>query len=96
MAGPEKARTRLRTGQKPSNNCRNNTAQEIPQDLAVWIADVVQIQVPASETPVSDDHAKLIKESADRLLNVLKRRLTSDLQARIIAVAREMAQAIAA
>jgi hypothetical protein len=70
--------------------------EQVPQDLAVWIADLVQIQVLADKKSLSAEELGLIKESAGRLLNVLEGRLTPDLISRMTAVAREMAKARAA
>lgn len=67
-------------------------AQEVPQDLAAWIADVVQIQALAGQKPVSNSAADRIKESATRLLNILEGRMTPDLQKRMIEAARRMAE----
>jgi hypothetical protein len=69
--------------------------QSVPPDLAVWIADVVQIQTLASKRPISDEHADLIKESADRLMDILDGRLSADLRHRMTEVAIEMANAVA-
>ena len=69
--------------------------QNVPPDLAVWIADVVQIQTLASKTPISDENAELIRQSADRLMDVLNGRLSADLRHRMTAVAIEMANAVA-
>jgi hypothetical protein len=69
--------------------------QNVPPDLAVWIADVVQIQTLAAKRPISDEHAELIKQSADRLMDVLDGRLSPELQTRMIEVARQMATELA-
>lgn len=66
-------------------------SQEIPQDLAAWIADVIQIQVLAGQKPVSDNAADRIKESAERLLNILDGRMSPELQRRMIETAKRMA-----
>jgi len=74
----------------------HENSQIVPADLALWIADVIQIQALASQTPVSDEMAKVIYDSATRLLDVLEGRLTPDVQARMAEVAKEMALAVAA
>jgi len=61
----------------------------------VWIADVVQIQTLASKTPISDENAELIRQSADRLMDILDGRLSPELQQRVVEVATEMAKAVA-
>jgi hypothetical protein len=70
-------------------------SSKIPVDLAVWIADVVQIQA-LSEAPVSAENARVIRESADRLMDVLEGRLSPELQARMTEVAQEMTRRLAA
>ena len=60
-----------------------------------WIADVAQIRTLASKTPISDENAELIRQSADRLMDVLEGRLSPDLRHRMTAVAIEMANAVA-
>jgi hypothetical protein len=67
----------------------------MPPDLAVWIADVAQIQTLASKKPISDENAELIRQSADRLIDVLEGRLSPDLQRRMAEVATEMSLALA-
>jgi len=69
--------------------------QNVPADLAVWIADLVQIKTLARVRPISDEHADLIVESADRLMDVLEGRLSADLRHRMTEVAIEMANAVA-
>jgi hypothetical protein len=69
--------------------------QSVPSDLAVWIADVVQIQTLSSKTPISDENAELIRQSADRLMDVLEGRQSPDLQRRMAEVATEMTLALA-
>ena len=61
----------------------------------MWIADVVQIQTLASKTPISDENAELIRQSADRLMDILDGRLSPELQQRVVEVATEMAKAVA-
>jgi hypothetical protein len=61
----------------------------------VWITDVAQIRTLASKTPISDENAELIRQSADRLMDVLVGRLSPDLRHRMTAVAIEMANAVA-
>ena len=70
-------------------------SQNVPPDLAVWIADLVQIRTLADKTPISDENAELIRQSADRLMDVLDGRLSPELQERMVEVAREMANALA-
>ena len=70
-------------------------SQNVSPDLAVWIADVVQIQTLASKTPISDENAELIRQSADRLMDILDGRLSPELQRRMVEVATEMANAVA-
>jgi hypothetical protein len=61
----------------------------------VWIADVVHIQTLASKTPISDENAELIRQSAGRLMDILDGRLSADLRHRMTTVAIEMADAVA-
>lgn len=68
---------------------------DVPPDIAVWIADVVQIKTLVRVRPISDEHADLIKQSANRLMDVLEGRLSPDLLERMSAVATEMANAVA-
>lgn len=69
--------------------------QSAPPDLAVWIADVIQIKTLARHRPISDEHADLIEQSASRLMDVLDGRLSPELRERMAAVATEMAIALA-
>ena len=69
--------------------------QSVPPDLAVWIADIIQIRTLAGVRPISDEHADLIGQSADRLMDILEGRLSPDLRHRMTAVAIEMANAVA-
>jgi hypothetical protein len=68
--------------------------QNVPPDLALWIADVAQIQTLASKTPISDENAELIRQSAGRLMDILEGRLSPELLERASVVATEMAQAL--
>jgi hypothetical protein len=69
--------------------------QSVPPDLAVWIADIIQIKTLAGVRPISDEHADLIQQSANRLMDILDGRLSADLRHRMTAVAIEMAEAVA-
>lgn len=69
--------------------------QSVPLDLAVWIADVVQIQTLASNTPISDERAELIRQSAGRLMDILEGRLSPELLERMTHVAAVMAEVVA-
>lgn len=69
--------------------------QSVPPDLAVWIADIVQIKSLARVRPISDEHADLIEQSANRLMDVLDGRLSPELKERMATVAIEMAEAVA-
>lgn len=70
-------------------------SQSAPPDLAVWIADIIQIKTLARVRPISDEHADLIEQSASRLLDILDGRLSPELRQRMTAVAIEMAEAVA-
>lgn len=69
--------------------------QNVPPDLAVWIADLVQIRALARVRPISGEHADLIEQSANRLMDILEGRLSPDLQERMAEVAMAMAEAVA-
>jgi hypothetical protein len=64
---------------------------QVPQDVAVWIVDLVQIQALSEKKSPSREDLNLINESATRCLSILEGRLTPELMARMSAVAREMA-----
>jgi len=69
--------------------------QSVPPDLAVWIADLVQVSTLARVRPISDEHADLIAESPDRLMDILNGRMSPELRHRMTEVAIEMANKVA-
>lgn len=63
--------------------------------IALWVADVVQVQTLSSLSNPTAEHLKLIKDSADRLWQILNGQLTPETAQRMKAVAEMMAAEIA-
>lgn len=63
---------------------------QVNQDVAAWVADVVQIKVLAAKRPISESSADRIVESAGRLLDILEGRLSPELQKRLVEIAERM------
>jgi hypothetical protein len=64
----------------------NQEKSRVPVDLAVYIADIVQIRVLAEKESPTKDDLRLIRESAVRLDSILEGRLTPDLKNRMTEV----------
>ena len=71
---------------------KSNQQTETPPELALWIADVVQVETLSKLTSkeITDEHLQLIQASAGRLWGVLQGVLTPEQQSRMRLVAERM------
>jgi hypothetical protein len=60
-----------------------------------WMAYVAQVRTLAGKTPISDENAELIRQSAGSLMDMLEGRLSPGLQRRMVEAATEMTLALA-